>query len=137
MAKVVGFAAVFKITVTAVLTLVAQIEEMEFPSVEKVLAESMTYDATWKEFFDTGMREAKSFKLTISWDKAAATHIAIQAAFAATASVNMSVENNAAAPQKETITFAGHIVSMSRTVEKDNLYMCELEIQPTGAITIA
>lgn len=130
-----GFGSKIKITVSAALTTIVGVTKLDLPEFEKVLAESTSHDASggWATHVDTGKRKLNSFKVTINWDKSAPTHAAINTAFAATAPVNMSVEDPAG---QEIIAFSAHIAKIGRQYEQEDVYSCEVEIQPTGAPTI-
>lgn len=130
-----GFGVKLKITVSAALTVVAGVTKVEFPEFEKMIAETTAHDASggWSTFIDTGKRKLNSIKVTLNWDKAAATHAAITTAFNSASSVAMTIEDPAGT---EIIAFSALIVKMGRVADQEDVYSCEVEIQPTGAPTI-
>lgn len=130
-----GFGAKLKITVSAALTVVAGVTKVEFPEFEKMIAETTAHDATggWATFIDTGKRKLNSFKATLNWDKSHATHAAINTAFNANSAVAMTIEDPAGS---EIIAFNALIVKVGRVADQEDVYSCEVEIQPTGAPTI-
>lgn len=131
-----GFGVKTKIMVSAALTVIVGITGAEFPEFEKVLVESTAHDASggWATHVDTGKRKLNSFKVTMNWDKSAPTQAAIVTAFNSTSPVNMGVE---APDGSEVITFSAHIAKIGRQTDQEGMFSCEVEIQPTGAPTIA
>ena len=130
-----GFGAVLKVMISTTLTVVTNLKEVEFPVFEKILAEATGHDATggWTTYVDTGKRKLNSFKVKLGWDKSATTHAAMLTAFTATTALSMSVQDPAAT---EIIAFSGFIQKVGRVAEQEEEYVCNVEIQPTGAPTI-
>lgn len=130
-----GFGLKLKITVTATLTVIVGVKESAFPELEKMMAEVTAHDSTggWAEHIATGARSANAFSVTVFWDKSTATHAALKTAWEAETSVNMSIEDP---DGDEVLAFAAHIVKMGRAADQADAYVCEIEIQPTGAVTI-
>lgn len=120
---------------TPVQTVVAHLLEVEFPELEKVLAEVTAHDSPggWAEFIDSGKRNAGEFAATLLWDPAEATHAAIISMFEAKPAVEMSIEDPAST---EILTFDAHIQKMGRVAEMEEGYKCEVTIQPTGPVVI-
>jgi len=131
-----AFGVKVKITVASTMTAIAGIRDVEFPEFEKILTESTAHDSTdgYATYVDTGKRKANSFKITLNWDSAAPTHAAILTAFDSTSPVNMSVEDPAGA---EVIAFPAFITKIGRVAEQEDVYSCDVEIQPTGKPTIS
>ncbi len=130
-----GYGLKCKITVGTVLTSIAHILDCEFPKFVKVVKEFTGHDADtgYAEWISTGKRKLESFKMTLGWDSADATHAAIVAAFGADTSVNMSIEDPDGV---EVIAFAAHVTTLERISEQEDGYKCEVEVQPTGKPTI-
>lgn len=130
-----GFGAVLKITVSAVLTAITHVEEFEFPELEKILAEITAHDSPggWAEHIPSGKRVANAFTCTLTWDRSQATHAAVVAAFDSDDAVGMSTEDP---DGLETIAFQAHIAKMGRITDQEGSYQCEVEIQPTGIVSI-
>jgi predicted secreted protein len=135
MAKQGGFGAQLKITVASTLTVVAQVEEVDFPEQEKDLVDVTTHDSTngYAEHMATGLFKLNKMSCVLIWDDANATHAAIQAAFASLVPMNMTVVSAGAT---ETIAFSGFVVKLGRESKMKDAYKCKVEIQPTGAPTI-
>lgn len=131
-----GFGVKLKISVTSTLTVIAGIKETDFPEFEKAMADVTGHDSTggWAEHLPTGKRMANPFTCTVFWDESNNTHAAIKTAFDGEAPVNMSIEDP---DGDEVIAFAAHITKMGRVSEQEDAFMCEIEIQPTGAVTIS
>lgn len=130
-----GFGLQIRISVSATLTAIVHIQEADMPEFEKVLAEVTAHDSAggYAEYIATGKRKVNEFEMTLLWDKAAATHAAVLAAFNSDAPVNMSVSDPDGA---ETIAFAAHVYKMGRVSEQEEGYQCVVTIQPTGQPTI-
>ena len=130
-----GFGLQVRIAISAVQTVIVNMTEGEIPEFEKFLAESTPHNASqgYKTWQDTGKRSLNSFKVTLTWDDSQATHQAIMTAFNSTSPVAMSV---IAPDASETISFNAHISKLGRVSEQEDIYKCEVEIQPTGAPTI-
>lgn len=130
-----GTGIIAKIAVSSTLTAIAKLKDIDYPEFEKVLAESTTHDSPggWDEYTATGKRKLSSLTAKLIWDKSQATHAAILAAFDATDPVNMSIQDPNGT---EVIAFAAHIQKIKRMATKDDLYTCDVTIQPTGRPTI-
>lgn len=136
MAKQGGFGAKLKISVSSVLTVIVNVEEVDFPEFENELDDVTSHASAggWMEYIATGARKAGKITATITWDDVNTTHAAILTAFNSLAPVNMSIEDPGAT---EVITFSAFITKMARESKIKGAYRCKVEIQPTGAITIA
>lgn len=130
-----GFGVKIRIDITGSQTEIVSLLEGDLPELEKILAESTGHNATggWATHVATGKRKINEFKMTLGWDDTAATHAALLTAFNASTTVNMSV---VAPDGSETISFAAHITKMGRVSEQEDLYKCEVTVQPSGAPTI-
>jgi hypothetical protein len=135
MAQQGGFGVKVRITIASTLTAIIGVREVDLPKFEKVLAESTAHDAAggYATYIDTGKRMINAFTITVNWDKLAATHAAVITAFNGTTAVNMNVEDPAG---QETIAGAAFIKTIGRVAEQEEVYSCEVEIQPTGQWTI-
>lgn len=130
-----GYGLTIKIQVSATLTTIVHVLEADMPEFEKVLAEVTAHDSAggYAEHIATGKRKINEFEMTLLWDKAAATHAAVIAAFNSDSPVNMSVADPDGA---ETIAFSAHVYKMGRVSEQEEGYQCKVSIQPTGQPTI-
>ena len=133
-----AFGVKLKITVGTVLTAIANLLSVpNFPEQRKMLADMTAHPTTGSTGYmtkiDTGVRELTPFEVTLGWDDADTTHAAILTAFAATAAVNMSIEDPGGA---EVIAFAGHIEMIGRLATSPDGYKATVRITPTGAPTI-
>lgn len=135
MAQQGGFGVIVRITISSTLTVITGIREVEFPKFEKVLAESTAHDAAggYSTFIDTGKRSLSAFNVTLNWDDNQATHAALQTAFAGTSPVVMNIQDPAG---QEVIQGSAFIKAIGRMAEQEEVYSCEVEIQPTGQWTI-
>lgn len=135
MAKTGGYGIKVKITITATLTVIANLEDVDLPEMERLVAEATSHDSTggYREYVSTGKRQVNSFTATLFWDRAQTTHAAIQTAFDSNVAVNMSVEDSAG---KETIAFAAFITKIGRMGTQEDAYKAEVEIVVTGVPTI-
>jgi hypothetical protein len=126
-----------KITVGTVLTAVTNLLSATFPEQLKYLAEMAAHPTTgatgYTEFVDTGLREMGEFEVELGWDTSQTTHAAMLTAFAATAPVNMSIEDPTG---DEVIAFSAHIRSVGRLAANKDGYKARVRIRPTGAPTI-
>lgn len=133
-----GFGLSVKITVGTALTAMTYVlEGSEMPKFKKFIAEATPHSATggWAVRVATGKRSLESFKVVLGWDADEATHAAVQTAFDADASVNMSVVSPDGTD--ETISFAAFIEEIARMPAQEDAYKAEVMITPTGAPTIA
>ncbi len=130
-----GFGVVVKIDVGTVLTALTKVVDMDYPALVKVLAESTTHDSTagYQEWIATGKRTVDAFSCTLTWDTGEATHAAIVTVFDADAAVSFSINDP---DSDETLTFEGHIGRMQRETKQEDVYKCDVEIQPTGQVSI-
>lgn len=131
-----GFGVILKIDVGTVLTAVTKVLDVGFPEFEKILAESTGHDSAggYAEHVATGKRRLNEFTCTLAWDTAEATHAAVVTAFDSDAAVSFSVADP---DSDETISFEGHIRTVGRVAEQEDVYKAEVAIQPTGQPTIA
>ena len=131
-----GFGVELKIMVGTVLTVVANMMDVDYPEMVKILSESTGHDsaAGYKEHIATGKYEATEFTCTLTWDSADSTHAAIVTAFDAAAAVSMSIEDPASV---EVISGSGHIRAISRIGRQEEHFQAEVAIQPTGQWSIA
>jgi len=136
MAKKGGFGAKLKITISSTLTVVAQVEEVDFPEQEKDTVEVTTHDSTsgYSEYIATGLFKLGKMTCTLLWDDSNTTHAGVLTAFDSTSPLNMSVENTDAS---EVIAFSGYVVKIGRESKMKDAYKAKIEIQPTGAPTIS
>lgn len=135
MAQQGGFGVRVRITISSTLTVIAGIREVEYPKFEKVLAESTAHDSAggWSTYIDSGKRMLSAFTITLNWDRLASTHAAINTAFTGTTAVQMNIEDPLG---QEVIAGGAFIKSIGRVAEMEEMFSCEVEIQPTGQWTI-
>lgn len=130
-----GFGVKLKITVSAALTAVAHLLDVDFPEFEKLMADATAHDSTdgWDEVIPTGRKNSSEFEATLLWNADDNTHKAILDAFNADSSMPMTIEDPAGV---EVIGFDGFITKMGRESKQDDGYKCVVTIKPTGVITI-
>ena len=135
MAEQGGFGVIVKIDVSATLTAVAGLLDVDFPEFEKYVADMTDHSAPggYTEYISTGVREVKEFSMTLAWDSSSATHTAIIAAFDSDSTVNMSIEDPAGS---EVIAFAAHIRKLGRIAKQRDGYKCTVTVQPSGVPSI-
>lgn len=131
-----GFGVQLKIMVGTVLTAVANMIDVDYPELEKILSESTGHDSTagYAEYIATGKYKANEFTCTLTWDSADATHAAIVTAFDAAAAVSMSIEDP---DSVEVISGSAHIRVVTRISRQEEHFQAEVAIQPTGQWSIA
>ena len=131
-----GMGVVLKITVTAALTVVANLLDVEFPKFKKFIDEATGHDSAggWYEAVATGKFKLEGFKATLGWDAAEATHAAIVAAFNSLDPLEATIEDPAGG---EVITFNTFIEEIQRLAAQESRYSAEVVFHPTGAPTIA
>jgi hypothetical protein len=130
-----GFGVILSIDVGTVLTAVTKVMDVGFPEFEKILAESTAHDSAggYYEAVATGKRKLNEFTCTLTWDTAQATHAAVVTAFDSDAAVSFSIQDP---DGDETISFEGHIRTVGRIAEQEDVYKAEVAIAPTGQPTI-
>lgn len=131
-----GFGVVLKIDISATLTAIVDILEVDFPKFTKFIAESTGHDAAsgYYEATATGKRRLQPFGLTVAWDSAAATHAEIVNAFDADTAYPMSIEDP---DGDEVISFSAHIEEIERMGDQEDVFKAEILVHPTGAPSIA
>lgn len=131
-----GYGAKIKIKITSVLTVIVHAMDIEFPEFEKLLADVTAHDSPggYQEMIATGKRQMNAFNVVLLWDKAEATHTAVQAAFNSDLPVDMSVEDP---DSTEVISFSAHITKMGRVAKQEEGYTCKVEVKPTGQPTFS
>lgn len=117
------------------LTSIANLLDAEFPEQEKTLAEARYHNSTdgYLDYIATGLRQLNSFTIVLGWDDAETTHAQIITSFGANTVVSMSIEDPLG---QEVIAFDAHVQKILRQGVQDDLYKCEVLIQPSGAPTI-
>jgi hypothetical protein len=135
MAEQGAFGVQLKISVSATLTIVANLLDVAFPEFEKYLADSTAHDSSggYVEYISSGVRELKEFKATLGWDTSETTHAAIVTAFDSDDYVAMSIEDPNG---NEVIAFNAHIKKIGRIGKIKEMFKCDVTIQPTGQPTI-
>lgn len=135
MAKSGGYGVQLKITISASLTLIAQLKDIDIPEQVAKTVDVTTHDSSsgYAEKIKTGLKELTPFTATLVWDDSIASHTGVVAAFDATAPVTMNIITPSTA---ETIAFSGMVTKLSRESKQDGALMCKVEITPTGAPTI-
>ncbi len=132
-----GFGLQVQITVSNTLTAIANLRSPNMPELEKVMAEVTGHDAAggYEEHLPTGKFRMTEFQAELVWDQSEATHAAIMAAFAETAT---PVQMKVIAPNDvESITFNAWISKISRVSDQEGAYMATVTIRPTGQPTLA
>ena len=130
-----GLGVKLKITVSAALTAVANVEEVEFPELEKIMADITAHDSGggWDETIPSGRFNSSEFEATLTWNADDSSHAAITAAFGSTVSMPMSIEDPAGV---EVLAFNGFVTKMGRVAELDEAYRCKVTFKATGPINI-
>ena len=136
MAQAPGMGAKLKITITAVLTLTANLLDVEFPAQKLTTVEATPHSASggYAVFLSTGKRELTEFKVTLGWDDTEATHAAYLAALGTNSAVVFTIED---ATPNEVITFSAFVVEIARQSKQDSSLRAEVTLRPTGAPSIA
>jgi hypothetical protein len=131
-----SFGHVLKIMVATTLTEIVNVVDMNYPTLEKVLAESTGHDSTagYAEFMASGKYMVSEFTVTVVWDSAETTHAAIVTAFDAAAAVSMSIADP---DTVETISGSAHVKAVNRQADQEDAYKAEIVFQPTGQWSIA
>jgi len=130
-----GFGVKLQITVTATLTTIVHLLDMDYPKLARTVADMTGHNATsgYAEYVSTGRYDAESFTALIGWDDAETTHTTIMTAFNAAAAVEFAIIDPGTT---ETLTFDAFVIGMERMSKQDDGYKCEIELQPTGPVVI-
>jgi hypothetical protein len=130
-----GMGVILKITVSAALTAVANLLDIDMPEFTKYLDEATSHGSTggYYEARATGKRRVEPFGATLEWDSSDSTHAAIVAAFNSDDPVGMSVEDPGG---DEVIAFDAHIEKIGRIGKQDQRYKARVQFHPTGQPTI-
>jgi predicted secreted protein len=114
---------------------ITKIMEVDWPEVEKVLADVTAHDSSsgWEEFIATGKFVAADFTVTVLWDKALAGHAALLTAYTAKTSHAFSLVAPGSA-----ITVAGtaFVSNVEEQAEMEDGYKAVITFAPTGNVTI-
>lgn len=127
---------VWQITVTAALTDVAKVEDIEFPDQQNVIDEITAHDSAggYPEYHITGLKEGTEFKATLIWDPGTeATHAELVTLQGSGASNAMTLTD---AESDESMAFDGKIKGIKRMEPKDKKRRAEVTVLVDGAITI-
>ena len=130
-----GMVVSFQADTDTPLETIVNVLDGEIPEFEKFLADSTSHGSAggYSEFIATGQRQMNSFKLTLGWDPADATHAALVTAFDSDSPVAMKVQDPNG---DEVISFNAHIQKLGRVSKMKDMLKCEVTIQPTGQPTI-
>ena len=130
-----GLGAVWKITVSAALTTVANVEDISFPTTENELDEVTAHDSTdgFEEFVATGIVRSGEFQATLTWDVAEATHAELVTLAGSGAANAMTLATPGTA---ESLAFSGIVRNIERQSPIDGALRAVVTVKVTGAITI-
>lgn len=131
-----GFGLTAQIDVSASLTTIVGVEDVDFPKFRKFIAEATHHGSTsgYYEAVDTGKRRVEPFRMTLFWDTSVNTHAATVTAFNGTTAVTFSIADP---DGDETISFECFIEEIERMSRQEEAYKAAVLIHPTGAPTIA
>lgn len=131
-----GFGLVLKIDVSASLTAIAGVKDVDFPKFKKFLAESTGHDATsgYYTAVASGKRRLEPIRATLYWDTSVNTHAEIVTMFASDDPTDMSIADP---DGDETIAFSAHIEAIGRISKQEDAYEAVVDIHPTGPATIS
>lgn len=130
-----GFGLTARIDIAETLTAIVTILDCEMPRFKRYLADFTAHDSAsgYDEYISTGRRGLDKFKMTLGWDADEETHAAMVTAFDSEAPVGMNIEDPAGV---EVINFDAFIEEIGRIAKQKEGYVCEVSIQPTGAVGI-
>lgn len=131
-----GFGLVMKIDVSSTLTAIVGLEDVDFPTFRKFIAEATAHDSAggFYEAVATGKRRVESITATMFWDDTQATHQAVRTGFDSDDPVDCSIEDP---DGQEVIAFSAHIEAISRISKQQDAYKAQVEFHPTGQPTIS
>lgn len=131
-----GFGIDCQIDVSATLTALAKILDVEFPTLTNYIAEATTHDSAggFYEAVATGKKRVEPFPVRLAWDTAQATHAAIVTAFDAGTAVTFTIADPAG---DETISFETLVENMQRAGTQEGIFECTVQLHPTGQPTIS
>ena len=114
---------------------ITKITEVEYPEVEKTLAETTAHDSTggWPEFLASGRFSAGEFACDLVWDKALTGHAALLTAYNAGTAATFSLVSPGSG-----VTYGGsaRVKNIDEMAAQDGAYAAKVTFEPTGAITI-
>lgn len=131
-----GFGLTVQIDVSATLTTMAGIEDVDFPKLRNFIAETTTHSSTngYYEAVATGKKRVEPFRMVLFWDTGDTTHAAIVTAFDAGTPTSFTIADP---DGDETIAFECIIEEMERMSRQEEAFKCNVLIHPTGAATIS
>jgi hypothetical protein len=134
MAEQGGFGVVVRIN-TGALTAVANLIDVDFPEINRIIAENTAHDASGGYYtaIPSGKRRVNPFPMELGWNDAEATHAAMLTNFGVETSVGFNIQDP---DGQEVIAFSGYIESVGRISKQDGNYRCRIMVHPTGAPTI-
>lgn len=108
---------------------IASVEDIDLPRLKNVISKFTQHDETMQMSVATGLVEIDDIKLTLAWDIALPTHLALVTAFDAQSTENMQFT----APDGESMSGQGIIAEMGRVSKSRDHYLCEIVISTSGA----
>jgi predicted secreted protein len=114
---------------------ITKIMEVDWPEIEKVLAEVTAHDSTggWEEFIATGKFTASDFTITVLWDKALAGHGALLTAHNNGTAHAFSLVGPGTAL---TVSGSAFVSSIAEESDMEDGHKATITISPTGNVTI-
>ncbi len=110
---------------------IASVEDIDLPRLKNVISKFTQHDQTMQMSVATGLVEIDDIKLTLAWDIALPTQLALVTAFDAQSTENMQFT----APDGESMSGQGIIAEMGRVAKSRDHYNCEVVISTSGAWT--
>lgn len=129
-----GFGGIVQIDVTATPTTIAKAIEIGSFKRTRVITEVTAHDSSgaWTERMVTGRRNVEPFDVTVLFDKAGSTHVALQAGLVSGSTVNLKWKDGAG---QETYTFTGLVTKRAIVTEQEDGYKATFTLEPSGAPT--
>ncbi len=130
-----GFGVVAKIDVSATLTTVVNLLDIDWPKFRNYITEATGHDSAggYYEAVATGKKRVESFKVTLGWDVSNATHAQIVTAFT---DGNPRPWTIADPDSDETIAISVIVEEIQRISRQEDGYKAEILMHPTGQPTI-
>ena len=134
MTKEAAFGAEFQITISSVLTTIAQVKDIQGPDIEYDTVDVTTHDSTggWEEHVAAVIRSGQVV-LSLVYDTANAQVVSYIANMGTAQAMKIKYGNTAV----DEMTFSAIPVGFSQSLPHDGSIEATLTVKPTGVVTFA
>ena len=130
-----GHGVQFQVEVSASLTEMANVREVQFPEEDNEITDVTAHDSPsgYSERLPTGRVLTSEFTVLVTWDDAETTHQEVRTHHSDKTILNLALISP---DSQETLTFAGFVRKLARSSPQDGSYDMEITIAPSGAVVL-